>query len=125
MKYNFFTIPAIDNAEAQQELNQFFAQHRVVTVEKNFVEAGANSYWSICVEVTEGEKLLTLAKHKSQVDYKEILNENDFTVFAQLRNLRKTMAESEGVPAYALFTNGYSMRSNALWEIQGISNFRS
>ena len=34
-----------------------------------------------------------------------MLNEADFALFAKLRDLRKKLAEQEGVPAYALFTN--------------------
>ena len=74
-------------------------------VEKQFVADAANSFWSICVAITEGEKLHAAPKRKSTIDYKELLNADDFMVFAQLRQLRKTIAESEGVPAYALFTN--------------------
>ncbi len=29
----------------------------------------------------------------------------EFALFAKLRNLRKTLAEGEGVPVYAVFTN--------------------
>jgi superfamily II DNA helicase RecQ len=39
------------------------------------------------------------------VDYKAVLSEGDFAVFSLLRDLRKTLAEAEGVPAYAIFTN--------------------
>jgi superfamily II DNA helicase RecQ len=39
------------------------------------------------------------------VDFKEVLSEAEFAVFARLRALRKQLAEAEGVPAYALFTN--------------------
>ncbi len=42
---------------------------------------------------------------KRKVDYKEVLSEQDFTVFAELRGLRKEVAERAGVPAYAVFTN--------------------
>ncbi len=34
-----------------------------------------------------------------------MLSERDFAQFAELRNLRKALAEREGLPAYALFTN--------------------
>lgn len=44
-------------------------------------------------------------KRKSAVDYKDILSEDDFKLFAQLRQLRKTIADNEGVPVYELFTN--------------------
>ena len=46
-----------------------------------------------------------VSPRKGKIDYREVFNEPDFALFARLRNLRKTLAEQEGVPAYALFTN--------------------
>jgi superfamily II DNA helicase RecQ len=34
-----------------------------------------------------------------------VLDEKDFAIFAKLRTLRKSMAEKEGLPVYALFSN--------------------
>jgi len=42
---------------------------------------------------------------KSRIDYKEVLNEQDFALFSKLRELRKQIAEKEGIPVYAVFTN--------------------
>ena len=41
----------------------------------------------------------------ARVDYKEILNEEDFRLFAQLRELRKQVAEEMSVPLFAIFSN--------------------
>ena len=45
------------------------------------------------------------ADGKPKVDYKEVLSEADFAVFSRLRVLRKEVAEREGLPVYAVFTN--------------------
>ena len=45
------------------------------------------------------------AASKGKIDYREVLNEQDFAVFARLRTLRKELADGEGIPAYAVFTN--------------------
>ncbi len=103
MKLHFFMIPAVEPAEAAEELNRFCAAHRVVDVERHFVAAGSNSFWSICVCTQEGRILQK--NNKSRVDYREVLNEDDFALFVKLRTLRKEQAEKEGVPPYALFTN--------------------
>jgi len=87
---------------AQAELNAFLAQHRVVSVEKQWLNAGVESHWAVCVSVAEGSGPLPEA---GKVDYREVLDEADFAVFAELRVLRKTLAEAEGVPPYAVFTN--------------------
>jgi superfamily II DNA helicase RecQ len=108
MRFQFFTIPAEWPEESQQALNAFCAQHRVMTVEKHFVAIGTESYWSLCVTYIEGsaQNSTQLANNRrDRVDYREVLGEQDFTVYAQLRNLRKSLSEQEGVPAYALFTN--------------------
>ena len=108
MKLQFFCIPAKWPEEAQQMLNAFCAQHRVTTMEKHFVDLGAESYWSICVTFVDGTNLPLssgIANRRDRIDYRDVLNEQDFVIFAQLRNLRKLLSEQEGIPAYALFTN--------------------
>ena len=40
MKYRFFTIPANTPDTAQEELNRFCAEQRVVSVDKQFVQPG-------------------------------------------------------------------------------------
>ena len=40
-----------------------------------------------------------------KIDYKEVLNEVDFAVFARLRDLRKVISDKEAIPAYSIFTN--------------------
>ncbi len=65
---------------------------------------GPGSYWTFCVGYLDGTEKLPVMR-KGRIDYREVLNERDFAVFAKLRRLRKEIAEREGVPAYALFTN--------------------
>jgi superfamily II DNA helicase RecQ len=107
MKLQFFTIPAKWPEDAQQALNTFCAQHRVMSMEKHFVALGSESYWSICVTFVgiNTPVVMGVANRRDKIDYREVLGEQDFAVYAQLRNLRKTLSEQEGVPAYALFTN--------------------
>ncbi len=58
MPLYFFTIPALDPLPAQEELNRFCAGQRVVSIDRQFVEAGINSYWSLCVCVATGPEPL-------------------------------------------------------------------
>jgi superfamily II DNA helicase RecQ len=111
---HFFTIPALSPQAAQAELNLFLQQQRVVAVEKQWVADGAASYWALCVTVVDGPGALPASLRapgqggktgSPKVDYREVLNAADFTVFAELRNLRAGIATREGVPPYALFSN--------------------
>jgi hypothetical protein len=40
------------------------------------------------------------------VDYREVLKPEEFEVFSRLREWRKAVAEKEGIPVYAVLTNG-------------------
>ncbi len=85
MKYRFFTIPAHSFDAAQQELNDFCTSHRVATVEKQFVANGDNSFWAVCVTYLEGQEKQSILR-KSKIDYREVLKEKEFAVFAAKSN---------------------------------------
>lgn len=101
----FFRIPINDPAETAGELNRFLASHRVVSVDRELVEAGGNSAWAVCVTYVGAADAVPSPPKGGRIDYREILSNEEFAVFAKLRDLRKTLAEAEGVPVYAVFTN--------------------
>ena len=103
MKLRLFTLPVNDSARVEEELNSFLQQKRIIAIDKHFVQDGLNSLWSVCVTWDEAKE--KIPNRKSKIDYKEILDEQQFAQFAALRNVRKQLAEKEGVPVYALFTN--------------------
>ncbi len=110
MKYRFFHILARDSAAETEILNRFLAERRIVAVDRQFVADGCNSFWAFSVTYRDGasalEPVSALGRpDKAKIDYREVFDERDFATFAALRTLRKELAEAEGVPAYALFTN--------------------
>ena len=108
MKYKFFAIPARNPELAEAALNAFCSQHRIGFIEKHLVADGADSFWSICISWLEGEAAPSISadnRSKPTVDYKLILNEADFSLYLELRNFRKELADLQNVPPYALFTN--------------------
>lgn len=117
MSIHCFSIRATQPEPSQAELNQFLRSQRVVSVQRHFVADGADSYWAFCVEVAEGQAPLPAALRAqgdggrraggdgTAPDYKQILNEADFARFVGLREPRKQLAQREGVPVYAVFTN--------------------
>ena len=66
---------------------------------------GPNSTWAVCVSFDRYGAQRPPAGKRARVDYRDVLDEPEFAVFARLRALRKELAEGEGVPPYALFTN--------------------
>jgi superfamily II DNA helicase RecQ len=107
MRLHFITVPIHGSADAEAELNQFLAAHRVIAVDRQLVADGQRSAWAICVTYVDTPAAgATLdASKKSRVDYRDLLPGPEFQVFARLRDLRKQLADKEGVPPYALFTN--------------------
>lgn len=111
MQFHFFTVPAIDSTTAQDTLNAFCASHRIVSVEREWIPSGLQSQWAFCVTITEGAGSISPASKSSRsnaatrIDYKQLLSEADFKLYADLRLWRKATAEREGVPVYAIVTN--------------------
>lgn len=131
MFLRFFIISIRDGDGAADEVNQFLGAHRIVAIDREFVQDGANSAWAICVTYLQTSSRPPAGK-RGKIDYREVLSEADFAVFAKLRALRKTLAEKEGVPAYALFTNEQlaemvqrqARTLTALREIDGVGEAR-
>lgn len=42
---------------------------------------------------------------RGSVDYRDVLSAEEFGLYARLRDLRKQLADRDGVPPYAVFTN--------------------
>lgn len=109
MRLHFITVPIHGSTAAEDELNQFLSTHRVVAVDRHLVADGPRSVWAICVSYVDGVAPTTMLADangkKARVDYREVLPDAEFQVFARLRNLRKELAERDGVPPYAVFTN--------------------
>jgi len=116
MRLHFHTIPLFESAPAEAELNRFLAAHRVLTVDRHLIADGPRSAWAVCVTyvdrpppASDAQPSLAAsgkpAPAREAVDYKSLLPPADFDLFARLRALRKRLAERDGVPPYAVFSN--------------------
>jgi len=107
VQYHIQIIPAIGSVEAEEELNEFLRSHRVIQVQKSLEVIDGSQCWCFCVEWLEGSSVSSARKgsRAKKIDYKEVLSEQDFAVFAQLREVRKKMASDEAIPVYAVCTN--------------------
>ena len=113
MSMHFFFVPAARSKPAASDLNALLLKGRILTVAREFVPNGADSGWAFCVEQTAHAGPLPASlkapversRSSGAVDYKLILSEADFAVFATLRDLRKQLAQADSVPVYAVFSN--------------------
>ncbi|MDZ4853201.1 MAG: HRDC domain-containing protein [Pirellulaceae bacterium] len=109
MPFRLFNIPIRDDGRAIDELNQFMRNNKVLSVDRRWIDEGTESMWCFCVDFWDGAssqgKFSGSGKSRERVDYKEQLAPDEFAVFAKLRDWRKSTAQSEAVPVYAIFTN--------------------
>jgi hypothetical protein len=90
MAMRTFMIPVTDGGEACAALNQFTRHVLVLSTDRRFVELGLQSFWSILVDhldiqpesVSEGPRP---TKFRSKIDYREVLEPDEFALFAKLR----------------------------------------
>jgi superfamily II DNA helicase RecQ len=108
MPLKFFVVPECDPGEAEAEVNAFLGRHRVVAIDRRWVEQGGSSFWAICVDHFSpgaGDGRRPGGFSRNRIDYKQVLSPAEFIAFSRLRDLRKQIAQAEAVPVYAVFTN--------------------
>jgi len=108
MPFKFFIVPIHGLAAAEEVLNTFLRSHRVLAVDRRWVEEGSDSFWAFCIDYLDGaggSPANDSGSGRRKVDYKEVLAPDEFAVFSKLRELRKEIAQVEAVPVYTLFTN--------------------
>src|SRR5690348_5533335 len=107
MPFKFFVVPMLSAETAERELNGFLAQRRVVSVERRLVQHGESWFWTFCVDYLDGAAAAPLPTStrptgaKAKVDYREVLQPDEFAVYVRLRELRKQIAGSDAVPVPA------------------------
>lgn len=137
MRYKFFFIPALFPQVAERELNAFLSSNSVLSVDRKFFDKGDNAGWSICVgwssssPASEGQNTARRSTRDS-IDYREVLSEEDFIVYAGLRDLRKQLSLELAQPVYQIFSNKQLAEmvtskvrtEKELGEIEGIGSSR-
>jgi len=90
-----------------EEMNKFLRGNKIVDVAQEFLSDNTGAYWCFCVKYLSdcNPSSYNEKQRKNKIDYKEILEEEAFKKFMKLREIRKVIAESEALPAYAVFTD--------------------
>jgi superfamily II DNA helicase RecQ len=108
MQVRVFMVPVKQAGPLETEMNAFLRGHRVLSLRKEFVADGDNSYWAFCAEYLDGPVPAgsgEMGAKGPKVDYREVLKPEEFKLFSRLRDWRRVVAERDGVPVYTVFTN--------------------
>ena len=102
-----FMIRASGDEATEEALNRFLRGHQVLEVRQEFVADGSNSAWNIAVRYADVQAAgpASRGSRGNAIDYKDVLDPEAFERFAELRRRRKVIAEAEGFPVFAVFTN--------------------
>ena len=88
-----------------EDVNRFLRSHRIINIDKRPVEGERGIGWMLLVEYLQDGGNSMQRPSGQRVDYREKLPPEEFALFDILRRLRKHLAETHGVPVYAVFSN--------------------
>ena len=136
MQLKIFDILASAPEQELEIVNKFIRGHKVVDIDKQFYVSSDNAgHWSLCITYLQqpnAQQSGAQFEKRDKIDYKEVLNAEDFEKFSKLRAIRKQLAADEAVPAYAVFTDAElaqiaqmpSVESSWMKKITGIGDKR-
>ncbi|MBF0452799.1 MAG: HRDC domain-containing protein [Candidatus Magnetomorum sp.] len=109
LQYKVFAISAKGGSE--KELNEFLEKVNVITVHREFINNGDNSFFSIIIEYEYRKNSEISASNafksdgKKRIDYREVLSPEDFALYAKIRDWRAETAKKEAVQLYTIMNN--------------------
>lgn len=107
MPFRTYFIPLRAPRDVEDELNSFLRSHRVVHLERRWLERPDELGWSFFIEYQEPAPSSSKVKQQSgeRVDWRDKLAPADFALFCRLKDWRRGVAEAETVPAFMVFSN--------------------
>ena len=105
MHYLFFNVPVLHPESGQADLNRCLATNKVKFVDRQFVAAGADSYWAFCVGLGSNHTEKAPIAKRPKVDYRELLVPDVFERYERMRHFRNQLAEKENTVPYSIFNN--------------------
>jgi superfamily II DNA helicase RecQ len=77
-----------------------------VQVDKRLTRSARGSAWTFMIEyIPRSKSAPPEPGQKPGIDYRDVLSEPDFALFLKLKEVRAKLAETAGIPVYAVFTN--------------------
>ena len=132
MQIKTFVINPMCSDQAEEEANKFLRSHRILQMERQYDIN--NGCWMLIATYQEGEALRDVqqGQRSQKKDYRELLTEEAFARFAHYRDIRRDVAQQQGVPPYVVFTDEElaklseqeQLTAASMLQIQGIGQQR-
>jgi superfamily II DNA helicase RecQ len=103
MNFQLFQYPLPAPPELT-DLNSYLGSHRIASVSHHLVETPGGTMLVFLVQ-TVGPSPKASSRSEARIDYRAVLAPDEFASFSRLRDVRKKIAEEEGLPVYAICTN--------------------
>lgn len=106
MQIKVFTLSLFASSEQEEEVNKFLRCHRILTMDRCFSSEGGG-YWTLLITYQENgsPNAPSPVYRTNKKDYREILTDEQFAIFAKMKDIRRNIAKQESIPAYAVFTD--------------------
>ena len=104
MQIKIITIPVLGGEAMNEELNTLLRSKKILQVERHLSESSQGLLWCFCVMYLDGSEAPADGRAE-RVDYREILDEESFQRYTVLRNVRKKIAEEDGLKVFQVLTN--------------------
>lgn len=135
MQIKTFILPVSSENGELEDFNRFLRSVRILEVKKELVKVDCSIFWAVCVSyitIHQSGSPVSSQFGKGKIDYKDILSEEDFERFCNLRKIRKRLADDAAIPAFAVFTDAElveiskidKLTLSALKNIKGIGEKR-
>lgn len=108
MQIKTFILPVSSENGELEDFNRFLRSVRILEVKKELVRVDSSIFWAVCVSymtIHPSASSVSSQFGKGKIDYKDILSEEDFERFCNLRKIRKRLADDAAIPAFAVFTD--------------------
>ena len=101
-----FHISTLEDENEQERINKFLRSHRILQLDRSFSSENGG-YWSLLVTYQENASASGIGdfQRRQKVDYKEILSENAYRRFEEMRQIRGSIAKKEGIAAFLVFSD--------------------
>ena len=109
MQIKIFNIPIGAEDTQIEEMNHFLRANKIIDIKKEVAVVAGNSCWTFCITYMLSNRPVDADNarpgNSNKVDYKELLEPAAFERFSMFRKIRKQVADSEAIPAFAVFTD--------------------